>query len=265
MARQNASRLLPSFGDGFHSTTIEARMRPVRKPQSPAKDTSSTRTVDRALTLLTTLLEGSTSGTLTELARAAELSPSTASRLLATLQQHQLIRRDENGRYRAGIRMKQIAAVTLHDEPLYELIAPHLDELARETGETASLGIPSGPDRVLYLRQVSSSQQVQTADWTGRTIPRDHTALGAALDGTPSPRGYVTSRRPDSDVTAVAVPIIDHAGTIVAAISINAPSYRTSEGDVDRYGQALIRHAVAVSSALGAPAHIVGRGGISAG
>lgn len=230
-----------------------------RSPES-TKDSTSTRTVDRALALLTTLLEGRTN-TLTELARATDLSLATASRLLNTLARHQLIRRDDNGRYRAGIRMKQIAAVTLHDEPLYDLIAVHLEELAAETGETASLGVPADADSVLYLRQVSSNRQVQTADWTGRTIPRSGTALGAALDGVPSPRGYFTSSRPGTDVTAVAVPIVGHDREIVGAISINAPSYRTTDNDVERFGAALIRHAVAVSLTLGAPAYLVGQAG----
>jgi DNA-binding IclR family transcriptional regulator len=220
---------------------------------------SSTRTVDRALTLLMTLL-GATSGqTLTELARATNLSPSTASRLLATIERHGLVRRDPDGRFRVGPRMKQIAAAILRDDPLYDLAHPHLDELARETGETASLGAAAGEDRVLYLRQVASARQVQTADWTGRTIPRAMTALGMALDGTASPRGFVTSRRPGSELAAVAAPVIGRDGRVVAALSINAPAYRTTDADLDRYGRALIRHAVALSLELGAPVDIVGR------
>ena len=76
-----------------------------------------------------------------------------------------------------------------------------------------------------------------------------------------SPRGYFTSSRPGTDVTAVAVPIVRHDREIVAAISINAPSYRTTDSEVERFGAALIRHAVAVSLALGAPAYLVGRAG----
>jgi hypothetical protein len=64
-----------------------------------------------------------------------------------------------------------------------------------------------------------------------------------------------------TDVTAVAVPIVGHDREIVAAISINAPSYRTTDSDVERFGAALIRHAVAVSLALGAPAYLVGQAG----
>jgi hypothetical protein len=46
-----------------------------------------------------------TAGTLNELACATDLSLATASRLLSTLVGHQLIQRDGDGRYRAGIRM----------------------------------------------------------------------------------------------------------------------------------------------------------------
>ncbi|WP_198664216.1 IclR family transcriptional regulator [Jiangella endophytica] len=220
---------------------------------------SSTKTVDRALTLLVTLLEGRSGTTLTELARATNLSPSTASRLLATMAGHQLVARGVDGRFRAGSRMKQLAAATLREEPLYELAGPHLHELATETGETSSLAVAAEEDRVLYLRQVASSHRVHAADWTGRTIPRSGTALGAALDGTSSPRGYVTSRRPDSDIVAVAAPVIGRDGHIVAGLSINAPAYRTSNADLDRYGKSIARHAVTLSLALGAPADIVGR------
>lgn len=221
--------------------------------------TASTRTVDRALRLLIMVLEGGSGGTLTELSRSAGLSPSTASRLLATMAAHQLVRRDESGRYRAGIRMMQLAAATLREDSLYDLVSGHLVTLAEETGETALLGVAAPPDQVLYLRQASSPrQEVQTGDWTGRTIPRQQTALGAALDGTPSPRGYLTSLRAGSDVIAVAVPLIDHSGQIVAAISINAPVYRTTDADIERYGQALMRHATAISAALGAPARQAG-------
>ncbi|MCG2799572.1 MAG: helix-turn-helix domain-containing protein [Cellulomonas sp.] len=224
-----------------------------------ASSGSATRTAERAIQLLVTVLEETTGGTLSELARATSLSPSTASRLLSTLSGQGLVRRDATGRFQAGARMKQLAAATLREDPLYELVGPHLVALVEETGETASLGVAAGDDEVLYLRQLAGTRQVQTAVWTGRTIPRRDTALGSALDGATSPRGWITSRRPDSDVTAVAVPVIGHDGAILGAISVNAPSYRTTDTDVERFGTALVRHALALSTALGAPAHLVGR------
>src|SRR5580693_4252760 len=126
------------------------------QPTAADAGTTSTRTVDRALRLLITVLEGSTGGTLTELSRSTTLSPSTASRLLGTMAAHHLVRRDETGRYRAGIRMMQLAATTLREDPLYDLVGGHLTALAQETGETALLGVASSNDQVLYLRQASS-------------------------------------------------------------------------------------------------------------
>lgn len=227
------------------------------EPDAPDK-AASTRTVDRALQLFTSVLDGEVGDTLSALSRATDLSPSTASRLLSTLAQHGLVRRTEDGRYRAGMRMKQLAAAALRDDPLYDMVGPHLDRLVAETHETASLGTLAGPDEVLYLRQVSSmTHQVQTVVWTGRTIPRTGTALGAALEGRVGPQGYQVSRRADSDVTAVAVPVFGHHGEILGALSINAPVYRTSDDDIARYGNALVRHAQEISNALGAPMELL--------
>jgi urocanate hydratase len=217
------------------------------KPQQP-----STRTVERALALLSAVAEGATGGTLTDLARAVDLSPSTARRLLTTLSQQGFVRRDANACYGPGARMKQIAAATLREEPLYELVGPHLLALAEETGETANLGVATEDERVLYLRQVSSQRLVQTATWTGRTIPLESTALGRALTGEVAAGGYVTSHRDDSDITAVSAPIVNHDGEIVGAISINAPVYRTTKSAAGAFGKALVAHAKEISLALGA-------------
>ena len=142
---------------------------------------SGTRTVERALTLLAAVAEGG--GTLSQLARAAELSPSTASRLLGTLARRELVRRDEHGHYRAGARLRQLAAATLREDPLYELAGPHLEALAQETGETANLAIAADEDQIVYLRQVASRKLVASAGWAGRTVPRRGTAVGDALRG----------------------------------------------------------------------------------
>ncbi|MFT4029836.1 MAG: helix-turn-helix domain-containing protein [Protaetiibacter sp.] len=215
---------------------------------------ASTRTVDRALQLFTSVLDSDVGDSLSELARSTELSPSTASRLLATLTKHGLVQRTEEGRYRPGLRMKQLATAALADDPLYELTGSHLEHLVDSTHETASLGVAAGPDQVLYLRQVHSrTHQVQTVVWTGRTIPRLDTALGAALDGVVDDDGYRISRRADSDVAAVAAPLVGHRGTIPGAISINAPAYRTADEDLHRYGRLLVSHARDISLELGAP------------
>ncbi|HEY4280680.1 MAG TPA: helix-turn-helix domain-containing protein, partial [Conexibacter sp.] len=70
-----------------------------------------TRAVDRALGLLSATVEAPSP--LTELARGAELAPSTASRLLGALQRHGFVRRGEDGRFRSGPELVRLAAATL--------------------------------------------------------------------------------------------------------------------------------------------------------
>jgi DNA-binding IclR family transcriptional regulator len=229
-------------------------MTPPSSDRQDAPAASSTRTVDRAFDLLGAVTDRAGEGaTLSELARATGLSAATASRLLGTLAKRGLLRRDPGGAYRPGLGLMQMAATVLRGEPLYELAGGHLVELAQASGETANLGVAVDDDRALYLRQVAGTQRVQTAAWAGRTIPRQGTAMGAALAGEVSADGYAVSRGSlEPDVTAVAVPVRDYHQQIVAALTILAPSYRTDDHDVARYGELLVEHARALSLALGA-------------
>jgi DNA-binding IclR family transcriptional regulator len=217
-------------------------------------EAGSTRTVDRAFELLGAVTERAREGaTLSELARAAGLSPATASRLLGTLVKRGLVRRQRDGIYRPGLGLMQMAATVLRGEPLHELAGAHLVELAQASGETANLGVAVDEDRALYLRQVAGEHRVQTASWAGRTIPRDGTAMGAALAGRVSAEGYAVSRGSlEPDITTVAVPVRDRQHRVVAALTVLAPSYRTEDADVRRYGLLLVEHARALALALGA-------------
>ena len=209
-----------------------------------------TRAVERALTLLAAVAQDG--GTLSELARAADLSPSTASRLLATLAGQELVRRDEHGHYHAGARLRALAAASLRGDPLYELAGPLLSTLAGETGETANLAVVADPQRAVYLRQVASPKLVRSAGWVGRTVPCRGTAVGAALGGDVGPHGFVArTGAVEPDVISIASPVYGAGGDIVAAISVLAPSYRMTPRRVEAYGRAVARHAAALSRELG--------------
>lgn len=208
--------------------------------------------MERALTLLASVAEHG--GTLSQLAREAELSPSTASRLLATLAAAEMVRRDEHGHYQAGTRLRRLAAATLREDPLYELAGPHLEALAGETGETANLAVGADKQRVVYLRQFAGPKLVQTAGWAGRTIPRRGTALGDAMGGAVNGHGYVArAGAVEPDVTSIAAPVFGPTGEIAAALSVLAPSYRVSRRRIELCGRAVARHASELSRSLGAP------------
>lgn len=228
-----------------------------------ADGSMGTRAVERALVLLSAVAEGG--GTLTELARAAELSPSTASRLLTTLAAQELVRRDDHGRYRAGTRLRRLAAASLREDPLYELAGPHLEALAGETGETANLAVAADERQIVYLRQVASRNLVQTAGWVGRTIPRRGTALGFAMRGSVNECGYAArAGAVEPDVTSIAAPVFGAGGEIAGALSVLAPTYRSPAPRVERCGRAVARHAAELSRSLGAPQAVAAMTGAAA-
>ena len=164
------------------------------------------------------------------------------------------VRRDERGLYRAGTRLRRVAAATLREDPLYELAGAHLEALAVETSETANLAIAADEDQVVYVRQVARPKLVRTASWTGRTIPRHGTALGAALVGAVGELGYVArAGAVEPDVTSIAAPVYGPDRQIVAVLSVLAPNYRISPTRIDVCGRAVARHAAELSASIGAP------------
>ena len=118
------------------------------------------------------LLEALTAGDLgiTELAERTELPKSTVARLVRTLERIGAVERaDEDGRYRIGAQIVNLAGVASPTANLISIVRPHLRLLADLTGEDAGLSVPDG-NRVHYIDQVSSDNDIQVRDWTGERV-----------------------------------------------------------------------------------------------
>ncbi|MCX8564878.1 helix-turn-helix domain-containing protein [Mycolicibacterium mucogenicum] len=213
---------------------------------------ASTRTVERALALLATVCEtGATN--LVDSARECELAPSTALRLLRTLESTGFVSRDESGIYRPGGRMVQLGARALSSESLIDLAKPTMDALVAETGESAYLSVRGHGQTALYLNIVEGTHSVRHANWVGRTVPLDTSAAGHALRGDIPADGYVVVERGvETDVTAIACPVRSEA-RIVGALSLVIPSYRLTAPETARYGHMLVSAAAEVSARLSGP------------
>jgi DNA-binding IclR family transcriptional regulator len=144
--------------------------------------TSAARTiqsVDRAAALLRAVAESDRPQTVAELADACRLNRSTAWRLLATLDRHELVERDPiTQRYRVGYAFLRVAAAADH-EPIVRRARPVLDRLSSETGETVSLAIEKRFNLV-YVDQVDP-RQIMAPNWLGRPVPLHATSTGKAL------------------------------------------------------------------------------------
>ncbi|MDH6235821.1 IclR family transcriptional regulator [Cryobacterium sp. CG_9.6] len=214
---------------------------------------TSTRAVDRALSLLEVICDGD-GPTLAESARLVDLAPSTALRLLRTLQSSGFVRKDEAGQYRPGSRIIQLGAQALSSDSLVGLARSAMDHLVMQTGESAYLSVQGHGDTALYLAIVEGTHSVRHANWVGRTVPLHSSAAGQALTAPGadvSAVGYVVVERGvEADVTAIAVPV-RAAERTVAALSLVIPSYRVVPADVTRFGELLVQAAATVSRALG--------------
>jgi DNA-binding IclR family transcriptional regulator len=135
--------------------------------------------VDRALTLLEAIAAGKEPANGPDLARAAGVNRSTAWRLLATLEHHQLIDRDpRTGHYTIGLGVAKLAAHVDH-AGLVRRARPILERLAEESGESTALSVPHGTN-VLVVDQVTAPHMV-IVQFVGREAPLHCTSAGKLL------------------------------------------------------------------------------------
>lgn len=213
---------------------------------------SSTRTVERALALLSEVCRRG-SVTLTECARETVLPPSTALRLLRTLETAGFVARDEAGSFRAGPVMTQLGATALGRNELARLAAPALDRIGAQTRESAYLSVRGVNDTAIYIAVVEGTHAVRHTSWIGRTLPMAGLAVGRVLCGDVPASGYVAGRdRMEPDVTAIVAPV-RFPGGIAGALSVLGPTYRIDETTMHSYGRIVATEAAALSALLGYP------------
>jgi IclR family acetate operon transcriptional repressor len=209
----------------------------------------ATRTVERALALLASVCDRG-GANLADSARDGELAPSTALRLLRTLETTGFVRKDQSGMYRPGSRIIQLGAQALSDVSLVDLAGPAMEELASETGESVYLSVEGHAATAVYINIVEGTHSVRHTSWVGRTVPLDISAAGHALRGKVPEDGYVVVERGvEADVTAIACPVYSQA-RIVAAMSLVVPSYRVTAQQATQYGQLLLTATADVSARL---------------
>ncbi len=219
----------------------------------------STRTVERALALLATICDRG-GANLVDSARECELAPSTALRLLRTLETSGFVTKEEFGMYRPGSRIIQLGAQALSNEPLIDLARPAMEKLVEETGESVYLSVEGHRATALYIGIVEGTHSVRHTSWVGRTVPLDNSAAGQALRGQVPDCGYVVVERGvEADVTAIACPVYSQA-RIVAALSLVVPTYRITATKAAEYGRLLASGAANVSDQLSRPKSILPEG-----
>jgi DNA-binding IclR family transcriptional regulator len=221
--------------------------------------------VDRALTILDILARLGEAG-VTEIAGELEVHKSTAFRLVATLETHGMVEQNEGrGKYRLGVGVLRLAGATTARLDVVQEARPICRKLAADSGETVNIAVLS--DRsVLYVDQVAGPSALQAHNWMGQHIPLHATSNGKVLlsglpadeieDRLPRLASYtadtVTTKarlRRDLEVvreqgyavavdelevglTAIAAPIHNAHGDVIASLSVSGPTFRLGEARV---------------------------------
>jgi DNA-binding IclR family transcriptional regulator len=240
-----------------------------------------TAAVDRGADLLLRVLESEQPVALSELASAAGIPKSTASRLLSALERRGLIEQDgQRGRMRPGPAILRVAERGMLERNVAELARPTLETLAEVSGETLNLAVPARHG-VEHVAQVDSRHFLGTGQWLGRLVDYHCTAVGKvflAFGRAPFPaelerRAPATITDPkvlraeletirhtecatavdelEPGLAAMAAPVRGPHGNVVAAISITGPNVRLTPLRILELKQVLLEEAGALSSRLG--------------
>jgi IclR family transcriptional regulator, acetate operon repressor len=233
--------------------------------QAPAQGTTA---VDRGADLLLRVLESEEPVALTELASAAGIPKSTASRLVGALERRGLIAQDgERGRLRPGPAILRVAERGMLERNVVELARPSLDALSELTGETINLAVP-GPIGVEHVAQVDSRHFIGAGQWLERTVDYGHSANGkvflafgrapadaveAFCDGEAiRAEGYAsTVDELEPGLAAIAAPVRGAHGQVIAALSISGPTLRMTPERIAELQASLIEEAERLSRRLG--------------
>jgi IclR family acetate operon transcriptional repressor len=249
---------------------------------------STVQSVERAFAVLGALTDGPLG--VTDIAERVSLPKSTVARLLGTLQDEGAVeQRTGDSRYRMGERIASLAATVTPGGSIVSIARPDLEELAVLAGEASGLAIPDG-FRVHYIDQVDTPNAVQARDWTGTRVPMHAVPSGQVLlahlpaadldrflalplerftprtlTDPPALRARLETVRAeglawvheefDLGIDSVAAPVLDRAGSAVAAVHVHGPSYRFPRRDASRLAEQVVAAAAAIADRLERTSH----------
>ena len=225
---------------------------------------------------------------LTDISQRLQLNKTTTFRLLSTLENLGYLQRDEQTKlYRPSLEVLRLGFVVLNGLEVRQVAAPHLRRLVEEVEETVNLVVLDNHE-VVYIDRVGSKHMVSIHRPVGSRLPVYCTSTGKALvaflppvqlalvleattwlpytdrtlvtpDAFKENLALVRSRGfADSygellpELCAVAAPVRQHDGQVVAAVNISVPTHRISyEKLVDELGPKVVSSARQISLGLG--------------
>lgn len=203
-------------------------------------------TLDRGLRLLETLAGSAGGLTVAEASGVLGVNRTIVYRLLATLEQHGLVRRADGGRFCVGFGTLALAS-SVH--PLLRQVAqPVLRSLAEDVGATSHLTIADGVEALAVAVVEPSRTDYHVAYRVGTRHPLERGAAGrailAARDGVTD--YVVTAGELQTGASGVAAPVVGASG-VEASVGVIA----LGDLDTDTVGPRTVRAARELAERLG--------------
>jgi DNA-binding IclR family transcriptional regulator len=140
-----------------------------------------TQSVERALALLTCFSDAQPRLRVSDLAKQLQLSQSTVSRLLATMESLGFVEREpQTGLYSLGLELVTLAGVALNQLEVRRQAVAELSAIAAELGLAANLAI-FRQDELFYLATAEGPKAPKLFTMIGKRAPLHATGMGKAL------------------------------------------------------------------------------------
>ena len=254
--------------------------------RSAERTTYRVQVLERAVDILQVLSEDPRELAAGEVAERLSLHKSTIHRLLTVLDQHRLIRRNaETGRYALGLRLFEFGTRAVHGLRLRDQAQPHLDRLARETGETAHICVFDNGEMV-SIAYAEGPRSLRMPATVGRRTPAYCSAVGKAIlaflpESTVDEvmarplractektlvtrgalladlrqvriRGYsVDNEEIEKGLRCVGAPVWNYSGEVAAAVSVAGPAFRITRTRVPAMARSVMAMTQRLSAELG--------------
>ncbi|HET8729022.1 MAG TPA: IclR family transcriptional regulator C-terminal domain-containing protein [Alphaproteobacteria bacterium] len=262
-------------------------MASIKQKAAPESGSAQVQSLVRGLALLERLAAADDGATLTELAQAAGLAPSTTHRLLRTLEQERFAHQDpESGRWSVGVAAFTVGSAFARARTFAAVARPFMRRLVEVGGETVNLAVEDAGEAV-YLAQVESQHMMRAFARVGARVPLHGSGVGKALlAGLPPGEAETLARRlglarltertlTDSvallrdlaetrrrgyavddeehavGLRCVASTIHDEAGRPLAALSVSGPAARITDARLDALGRLVAETCRDITGELG--------------
>ena len=223
----------------------------------------------------------------TEIAKQIDINKSSVYRILSTMVKYGYVEQNKDtGRYKLGYKFLEISAKLLESIDLRAEARPFLQELEEFTNEVIHL-VVYDQGEVVYLETLEGNETLRMHSKVGKRAPMHCTAVGKSILAhlpeqevmeiierkglsahteytitdknaflrelaSVREKGYALDRQENEyGIICIGVPIFDHTGRAVSAVSISGPSMRMTDERIEKLKDKILEVGQKISERLG--------------